>query len=151
MLAQVLDDTPCLFINDRFLSAFKNHPIRFIRLFDFLVFIGIFIGAKVHGAASIFRSFQYCGNGVPSPSIGITIIAIRLMISQTSFGKVIRWPLNFSFCKAAGDFIRAFSVHTHLKDFADNGSGFFVYNPLVWILRVFFVPITSAVACMRAS
>lgn len=30
-------------------------------------------------------------------------------------------------------FHKDLSIHTHLKNSADNGSGFFIYNPFAWI------------------
>ena len=49
--------------------------------------------------------------------------------------------MDFLIGQRPGDLIRAFTLDGHLEDAADICSGFFVYEPYIFIIRRFFIPI----------
>ena len=55
--------------------------------------------------------------------------------------KIHRWPVNMIVPQNMGDLYRAFAVDRKLEDAPHYGGRFFVYQPMMLMLRVFFVSV----------
>ena len=127
---------PLSLLNDGGLGVLKK-PLVLNRVFHPLFeFQGLGIGLEVYGTARVLPTFQYPDDRFCAPLIKILRHGPAFLPGV--IGGNGQHPVG---CEDFGDLHGAFSGNAEVEDALYHLCRFFVHDPLLFILRVFYVPI----------
>ena len=139
MLADVLDDIPCLLVNECFVGVLEPKLFGFRTLDLFLVLEGNRGGFQIDGMPKVRFIFQdvYDSSRYPCVRIGDLIAADDHTVLAVVECRRCRHFLCF---QPLGDLSRAVTFHAEAEDILGDGCGFFIRdNVQLGICRVFLI------------
>ena len=134
-----LDNLKSFPVNDCLMGSFKDFPL--IRgMLDFLMaLIRLVMCLKIYRMSQIIRSFQNRCNcrGVPCKLVCRKYSPWLSAFLQCVIGRAEDFPLR----QDMGDLRRTIAADAQPEDFPYHFGGFFVHDPLLFVLRVLHVPV----------
>lgn len=103
------------------------------------------MGTEIDRIAHILRFEEDISDDIAAPAIRVRIFFLAFPDPHAFFTKVDSRCFHFIVKEDSGNVIGAFSVNGQPEYPADDSGGFLVDQPVVFVLRVFFVPVDHTV------
>ena len=131
------------------MGAFKDFPLVRAVIDGLVDFIGFYMGLEIHCMPQIIHPVQYLCDHRPIP--GKLVSRKGCPWLSTFLQCVIRRAEDFSFRQDVGNLRRTVAPDTQPEDFPHDFGGFFVYDPFLFILRIFHIAVGRMGANVFAS
>ena len=129
------------------MGVLKDHPFV-LRVFDaVLVFVGCFVGTEIDSIAHILWLGEDISDDIAAPVIRVRIFFLAFPDPHAFFTKVDSRCFHFIVKEDSGNVIGTFSVNRQPEYPSYNSGRFLVNQPVIFVLRVFFVPVDHTVGC----
>ena len=140
----LLGELPGFRVNNGLVGVLKDQPVGRI-IFYPLIPIGLFGGTEIDGVPHILRLGQHGADRKTVPVIGSAGVHGVFPAAPAVAGQIIGGALHLFLCEYLGDLMGAVPLHRKPEDPPHHSGGFLVHQPVVLILRVFFVAIDGVV------
>ena len=140
----LLGELPGFRVNDGLVGVLKNQPVGRV-IFYPLIPVGLFGGTEIDGVPHILRLGQHGTDREAVPVIGAAGVHGVLPAASAVAGQIIGGALHLFLCEYLGDLMGAVPLHRKQEDPPHHSGGFLVHQPVVLVLRVFFVAIDGVV------
>src|SRR5699024_11211992 len=140
----LLGELPGFRVNNGLVGVLKNQPVGRI-IFYPLISVGLFRGTEIDGVPHILRLGQHGADRKAVPVIGAAGVHGVFPAASAVASQIIGGALHLFLCEYLGNLIGAMPLHRKQEDSPHHSGGFLVHQPVVLVLRVFFVAIDGIV------
>ena len=140
----LLGQLPGFRINNGLVGVLKDQPVGRV-IFYPLIPVGLFGGTEIDGVPHILRLGQHGTDREAVPVIGAAGVHGVLPAASAVACQIIGGALHLFLCEYLGNLMGAVPLHRKPEDPPHHGGGFLVHQPVVFVLRVFFVAIDGVV------
>ena len=140
----LLGELPGFRVNNGLVGVLKNQPVGRV-IFYPLIPVGLLGRTEIDGMPHILRFLQHGADRKAVPVIGAAGVHGVLPAASAVAGQIIGGALHLFLCEYLGNLIGAMPLHRKQEDSPHHSGGFLVHQPVVLVLRVFFVAIDGIV------
>ncbi len=139
--AQLLHQPPGFLVDNGLLRILKYHPIlRCIKL-PLFILIAVLVTAKIYRIPQIFRLGQNIRNRGTAPGVRSNYLLFVFPHTKTQLRQMVTWPGDFILSQNPGYLLRSIPLNRQPKNPAHHRRRFFINNPAVFILWIFYIAI----------
>ena len=140
----LLGELPGFWVNNGLVGVLKNQPVGRIIFYPFIP-VGLLGRTETDGMPHILRFLQHGADRKAVPVIGAAGVHGVLPAASAVACQIIGGALHLFPCEYLGNLMGAVPLHRKPEDPPHHGGGFLVHQPVVLVLRVFFVAIDGVV------